>query len=103
MGQQPPPRDHNHGPIVDDESMERALHFLAQSAVLIGKAREAMMNSHYYVKHVEALKFLAADGSGEARKAMARCSEEWPPPLYLGTSAARCHWSPCSGKARRGA
>lgn len=66
------------GRIVTDADVDKALSFLRDSAVDMGKSRERMMNAANLVKHVEALMFLTSEQkSVEAKKAEVRTSKRW--------------------------
>lgn len=63
--------------IVQEANIEKALDFLRDSAIEIGKARQDMILASQWVKHVEALETLKAEGSAEIRKATARASTRY--------------------------
>lgn len=63
--------------IVSDEEYGDVLRWLATNAAEIGKARQQMIYKERLRQRTEAILFLAATGSGEARKAQARASDKW--------------------------
>ena len=64
--------------IVTDEDVDRALAWLRDSAIEIGKARENAIKADRYVDHLEALLILGSKETSDAkRKADARGSEKW--------------------------
>lgn len=66
------------GRIVSNEDVDKALSWLRDSAIEIGRARERLVKAGHMVKHVEAILSLASDErSVEARKADARCKDKW--------------------------
>lgn len=69
-----PPRD---AVLVSDAELDKALHFLADSARPLGRAKARMVSAGHNLKHIEALEFKLADGSIEVRKAEARTSERY--------------------------
>lgn len=64
--------------IVTDEDVEKALAFLRDNAIEIGKVRESMIKADRYVDHLEALLTLKSSETSDAkRKASARADERW--------------------------
>ena len=63
--------------IVPEEEVHDAIEYLRRSAFEIGKAREDLVRSEHMVKHIEAIGYLSAQGSQEARKAQARTQDRW--------------------------
>ena len=75
--------------IVTDEDVDRALAWLRDSAIEIGKARENAIKADRYVDHLEALLILGSKESSDAkRRADARGSEKW-----LDATAEAAHWA----------
>jgi hypothetical protein len=73
--------------IVTDEDVDRALAFLRDSAIAIGSARENMVNASNYIKHVEALLYLASDAKTvDGKKAEVKCKQQW---LDAGAAEAK--------------
>lgn len=62
---------------ISTEDVEKALHWLRDSAADIGSAKARAVKAEHMLKHIEALKFKEAEGSAEARKAHARTTDEY--------------------------
>lgn len=64
--------------IVSEEEVDKALHFLALSAIELGRVKTRAVKAEHMVKHIEALLSMASDEkSAEARKADARTSNKY--------------------------
>ncbi len=64
--------------IVTNEDLQKALDWLRDNALDIGKAKAATIRTERMVQHVEALMFKASDAtSSDKRRADARTSERW--------------------------
>lgn len=77
------------GPIVSDEKVERALHWLSQNAALLGEAKRQAVLTEGMVKHVKALemkKHSELPVSAQEREAMA--SDRYQQALYAEALAA---------------
>ena len=64
--------------IVSEPEVEKALDFLRDEAKTIGDAKARLVRAEHFVKHVEALMFVASDASSaEKKKAEARTSQRY--------------------------
>lgn len=64
--------------IVTDDDVDRALHYLRESAIEIGQSRQQMLEKDALVKRTEAMLFLSSDEkSVEAKKADVKASKKW--------------------------
>lgn len=64
--------------VVSHDDFDNALAFLRDSAKALGEAKARAVKAEHMVKHIEALHSkMSTASSAEARKADARCSEEY--------------------------
>jgi hypothetical protein len=64
--------------VIDEASVERALHWLINHAAEIGAAKARTIKAGHMLKHIEALEFKLSEAkSAEARKADARTAQRY--------------------------
>ena len=74
--------------MITEAQVDAALSWLRDGAAELGKAKQRAVSAGHMLKHIEALEFKAADGSGEARRMTARCTMRYVQGIIEDAEAA---------------
>lgn len=74
--------------IITEYDVEKAVDFLRDNAIAIGKAKERLVKAANMLKHIEALEFMKAEGSNDVRRYSSRTAETYKEGIIEEAQAA---------------